>query len=129
MKITDLYFGAKRMDFNTDKLVTFNIFNHTGVLESVARYVTKKDTDAYYKNKTDDEILFILFCDYWSRCEYEFLVTPWASADDNKKEVKVDVFEMFIKPNKRVLLDMVNQVTVNSARTWLREERKRRGRK
>lgn len=130
MKIDSLYFGIKLMplSYNSEEsrtaLKTYNLFGFSKIKWSVARWVTMSDEEK--KNITSP--LHFLFGDVWSRAEYEFIVCPWPYGDgegvsDNGQ--KVDTFTMYVEPNAKLLMDMVNSVSVSSAQKYLREWRKR----
>lgn len=133
VKLDDLYFGIKLYPMSTSskddlrELKTYNLFNFGRVKWSVARWVTMNDKEK--KALWSDPLMFC-FGDVWSRCEYEFIVCPWGGLRENDKVkdvgIKVDTFEMYVKPNEKLLMDMVNSVSENSARKYLAEERKRR---
>lgn len=118
-KITDLKYNAVKYDFNTGKLETFNVFGNISVLHSIAIWKTR---DEKFRKNIDNPTMFF-FSAYWSRCQYEFLVSEFVGKEDQEPE-KVDVFKMYIKPNETLLLDMINDVSVNSCRKWLTEYNK-----
>lgn len=132
VKLEDLYFGIKLypMSYSSKdelkELRTYNLFDFGRVKWSVAKWATMNDKEK--KELWSDPLMFC-FGDVWSRCEYEFMVCPWGGLDENDKVtdvgIKVDTFEMYVKPNEKLLMEMVNSVSVNSARKYLREERKR----
>lgn len=119
LNLNDLYFGYKQFDPNTGKLCTHNLFGSIRVLTSVALYRTKGD-----KLQLDDPFSFI-FGDARSRCQYEFVISPWVGLGE---EQKVDIFSMYVEPNKKYLMSLVDQVSISSCRKFLAEERKRRKR-
>lgn len=130
MKIDDLYFGVKLMPLSYGSeegriaLKTYNLFEFSKVKWSVARWVTMSDEEK--KNITSP--LHFLFGDVWGRAEYEFIVCPWPYGDgegvsDNGQ--KVDTFMMYVEPNAELLMDMVNSVSVSSAKKYMAEWRKR----
>lgn len=131
-KIDDLYFGIKLYPMSYGdkaekrKLATYNLFSFGRVKWSVARYITMPEKEK--KALMSDPLVFC-FGDVWSRCEYEFMVCPWGGLNENDKVVdvgmKVDTFEMYVKPNADLLMEMVNSVSVSSAKKYLSEERKR----
>lgn len=119
ININDLYFGYKQFDFNTGELRTHNLFGSMRVLTSAALYRTKGD-----KLQLEDPFSFI-FGDTRGRCQYEFVISPWAG---DGEEQKVDIFSMYVEPNKKYLMSLVDQVSISSCRKLLAEERKRRKR-
>ena len=119
MNIDDLDFEVMVGDFNHGGFRKLNLFNITRVKYSVALYLTRREKDEYLKNKTPDAVLCYLFGDTWGRVEYEFLVQPMLGKSEDEWE-KTCVYEFFVVPNKDLLLEMVESVSVTSARKWLR---------
>lgn len=119
MKITDLYFGIMRPNFNTGELEQENLFANYRILWSIATYVAKKDK-LHYAN---DDPLFWCFGEVCGRCEYEMLVGDFPHG--NKLE-KHDIYTLYVKPNAELLMSMVDSVNKNSAISWLRQNNKRR---
>lgn len=131
VNLDELYFGIKLFSLSyaneneRTTLKTYNLFDFSRVKWSVARYVTMSDKE---KKTLLSDPLHFCFGDVWGRCEYEYLIRPMVS--DNKGEVKTDVFQMYVEPNAKYLMSIVNRITKTSAQKYLREERKRlKGRK
>ena len=121
-KLTDLYFGYKNYEMSYTagkerKIVTYNLFDSHRVLRSVARWVLMSDED-----KKKHDALSYCFSDVRGRAEYEFVISPWAGEGEAQK---VDIWTMYVEPNKELLLDLISRVSPTSARAYLREERKR----
>lgn len=122
IKLTHLYFGYKNyeMSYNTREergIVTHNLFSSHRVLRSVARWVLMSDEE-----KKKHNALSYCFADVRGRAEYEFVISPWVGEGDVQK---VDIWTMYVEPNKELLLDLISRVTPASAKAYLREERKR----
>lgn len=133
VKLDDLYFGVKLFPLSFDSqegsknLTTYNLFDFGRVKWSVARWATMNEKE---RKEIFSDALKFCFGDVWSRCEYEFVVSPWGGLGENDKVVdvgtKVDTYQMYVEPNADLLMKMVNSVSVNSAKKYLAEERKRR---
>ena len=122
LKLTDLYFGYKlyAMSYTSGeerKIVTYNLFNNVGVLWSVAMWVLMSEEE-----KKKHDALSWCFGDVRGRSEYQFMVSPWVGTGEPQK---VDIYQMYVEPNKELLLDLVSRVTKNSAKEYILEERKR----
>lgn len=122
LKLTDLYFGYKLYEMSyasgeERKIVTYNLFDSSRVLHSVAMWVLMPDEE-----KEKHDALFWCFGDTMSRSEYEFVMSPWGGGGEPQK---VDIYQMYVEPNKELLLDLVSRVTKDSAKEYLREEGKR----
>lgn len=76
-------------DFNSKKICIFNVFNsynfYNGCLEAKKKYVKDKE-------KFLDEIKSWLKYSFWSKCEYEIVLTSWPKRD-NFEEEKIDVYD------------------------------------
>ena len=122
--LNDLYFGyVMYAPLSGEILAQRNLFGSTRVLWATAYYVVHKDKFKKGGELAESDPLVWCFGDTRGRCEYEWMVSPWVG--DGKAE-KVDVYSMYVEPNRDLLLDMVDSVSVSSARRFLVEERRRR---
>lgn len=127
VRLDSLYFGIKlfSMSYSNKEerkvLKTYNLFDFSRVKWSVAKYVTM--TKEERKSLLTDPLHFC-FGDIWSRCEYEYIIRPTVSDEDD--EIKIDAFQMYVEPNADYLMSLVDSVSLNSAKTYLRKEKKRR---
>lgn len=129
--INDLYFGVvtHQMSYSTkegrNELSAYNLFDSSRVKWSVARYVTMSERE---KKQLMSDPLHFCFGDTLGRTEWEFIVCPWPYQENEKVEDcgrKVDVFSMYVEPNASLLMDMVNNVSISSAKKYMTEWRKR----
>ena len=126
IKLKDLYFGyvGFRMSYGSqeekNKLETYNLFDNIRVLRSVAMYVVMSPEER--KERVRDP-LFWCFGEVEGRIEYEYGIVRWLDNDMEPK--KVDVYDLYVVPNKDLLLDLISKVSKNSAQEFLREERKK----
>lgn len=118
------YFGVATVDINGD-IQFWNLFDNLRVKLSVASYVVM--TPEAKKLLLMDPCRFC-FGDVWSRCEYEFVVNRWPFGEKDLVSGgrKMDVYQMFVEPNKDHLMTIVNSISKSSARKYLAEERKKR---
>lgn len=72
---------------NADRIETFNVFRHGGLVADIASAVKKR------KNKEEfaEELRRSLFYHFCSKCEWEVLISPWCDRRENKS-IKVDVY-------------------------------------
>ena len=119
IKLEDAYFGIMRPNFNhKGKLEPENLFGSMRVLHSVALW--KTDPTIIKKHN----LISWCFGDTRWRCEYEWLVFPWANASDDSEGWKVDVYSMYVEPNKQILEKIVDSISVSSCRKWLRDHKR-----
>ena len=99
-------------NFNKNEIEVYNIFEHGSFME----YLKK----AYHECKSKDEFAERLKSElryfYWSKCEWEVLITPWIGRKE-PCDLKIDVYDQ-IMLNWKVFLDYV----VNNIEESLREE-------
>lgn len=127
MKLNDAYFGIRMFDGNSNQLNTVNIFDLYKVKYSVAKYKTlsKKKKDEIFNGKHSLSPLIFLFSDVWGRVQYEFSIKKIFT--DNE-ELKEDVYSMYVIPNQKILLDIVDKISVSSCRDFLKQEKEKHGR-
>lgn len=114
-QIGDLEFNATVYDID-GKLHTFNIFDSSSVKRAICSYRIGD------QGMVIDDLCFYLFNTYWSRCEYEMVLSSWPKG---AKQYKADVYSLYIKPNFPMLLSMIDKVSVSSCREWRRNNRAR----
>ena len=89
-------------NINKRKIEVYNIFNHGGFREDIIR-ATKE-----YENK--EEFLKYLQSSlmhyFWSKSEWEVIVTPWVGGDIDKDSEKIDVYKQVMN-NWEIFSDYV----------------------
>ena len=104
------------------RLETYNLFDFSRIKESVAIYRTMNED----RRKEITDPLFFCFADVWSRCEYEMVICPWPFSEGELVEhngVKVDLFELYVKPNAKYLMSLVESVDEADCKKYLKEWR------
>lgn len=93
---------------------TFNVFDHFGVKRAICEY-------KLHPERTPMANLCVyLFGDYWARSEYEMQVGGLFTV----KTIKMDIYRLFIEPNFPLLKEMVDKVSANSCKKWLKEHKR-----
>lgn len=113
-KISDLYFGVCYWDFNKKRLETVNLFSLPKVQRDVAFYVIDKDARF--------DPLLRCFHSVWGRCQFEMMVDGFPESGHRQK---VDLYDLYVRPNRDHLLDLVSQVSEYQAKKWIREYNKK----
>lgn len=126
ISIDKAYFGVKLFALSYSshkerKIETYNLFDFGRVKWSVARYVTMSKEE---RESLLSDPLHFCFGDVAGGCEYEYIIRPMVSKEEDEK--KVDVFQMYVEPNADHLMSIVDRISVSSAQKYLREERRRR---
>lgn len=129
--INDLYFGVVMPPISYSgpeermNLKIYNLFDFNSIKKSVARYVVMSEEE---RKKVINPLLFC-FSDVWSRTEFEVIVCPWPFTEKDtisNSGKKMDIYSLYVLPNADLLMDMVEGVSVPSAKKYLAEERKKR---
>lgn len=119
--IDDLYFGCLNYNFNSGKMEKFNLFQSFRVLESIAIYRTRQDelVDMNWLSGEFDPLSFC-FGDLRGHVEYEMQV----GGPFQDKTSKLSLWDMYVVPNADLLMSMVNSVSVESCKEWLKENKR-----
>ena len=80
-------------DFNSKKLKIYNVLSHTLFVESVE----KRAKELYRDNLPDytkfrEYVRLELQYYFWSKCEWELVMSPWPPHEDDEGE-KIDVYD------------------------------------
>lgn len=88
-------------DVNSQEIKIFNIFNHSSFSQDVEKYLKMhKDKDEFAK-KLKSSLMYY----FWSRSEYEIIISPWCGGR-NTKDIKIDVYDQVIN-NWDIFVDYV----------------------
>ena len=87
----NVYYG----NFNAKQIEVHNIFNHYGFVEDCKKYAKKyngkKDPEGDFE-KFSESVRRSLMYYYWSKCEWEIILSGWPQSDRFREE-KVDVYD------------------------------------
>lgn len=86
-------------DINRRKIMRHNVFDHSGFREDLAKAVKKyKEREEFEK-----EVRSSLMYWYWSKCEWEIILSGWPPSKDGEEEIKIDVFEQIMLNRQRFM--------------------------
>lgn len=74
-------------DINKRIIITYNVFNHYSFYEDLKKIIKKYKTIEDFSK----ELKRICMYYFWSKCEYEIIITCWPKWDKFKEE-KIDVY-------------------------------------
>lgn len=74
-------------DINKRKIIIFNVFKHYSFYEDLKKIIKKYKTIEDFSK----ELKRICMYYFWSKCEYEIIITCWPKWDKFKEE-KIDVY-------------------------------------
>lgn len=89
-------------DVNARRIDKFNIFDHYSFNEDIKKIYKKYKNDY---NVFCDEVRKSLRYYYWSKCEWEIILSGWPSSN-NFKEEKIDVYDQ-VMMNKDIFMKYV----------------------
>lgn len=81
-----LCWNVYRHSINTDAIEPFNVFNHSGFSNDCKKAVKKYKTKEAFADAIRSSMMYY----YWSKYEWEVIVSPFSTNRDN--EIKVDVY-------------------------------------
>lgn len=114
-------------DFNTGEMTTYDvmptlynsIFNSKGKFSKSFSFYDKENHD-YRRVKTINELRTFIEnhfrYHYWSKCEWEFIVSDWPPTKENRS-VKIDVFDQ-LKPN----IDLITNIVWEQIKTKINDD-------
>lgn len=76
-------------DFNRNEIITYNIFRHYRFNEEVQKLIHSKIDKMEFKEKLRKELMYW----FWSKCEYEIVMSPWVGRNKEEAEVKIDIHD------------------------------------
>lgn len=85
--------------YNGKELQYYNIFNNA----KVERELISIQEDHPRHEEVVERLASIFMYSFWSKCEYEFVITPWIGQGEDEK---VDVWDQ-IYPNLELIANMV----------------------
>lgn len=77
-------------DVNSQKIKTFNIFDHRSFKEEVVKIIKSYHFKCKCRDDMMKDISRQLMYYYWGKCEYEIVLTGWPNGDTDRK---VDIYE------------------------------------
>lgn len=99
-------------DFNSNKIIIFNVFNHDRFLNDL--YKLKKETDF---KKFSEEVRKNVMYYYWSKCEYETIITSFPSYISKEELNRIkneDVkYRTCVNLECEIKVDVYDQVMLN----------------
>ena len=84
--VDDITWNVFYHDNNGRKIDTFNIFEHGTFREYVKKAARKVQSKEDFAKQLRSELMYY----FWSKCEWEVLITPWVGGE-GKEDRKVDV--------------------------------------
>ena len=99
-----LEWNVYKEDFNSKCIKIFNVFDHHNFIRDLQK-IHKK-----YKKKDDfcKELRKILLYYFWSKCEYEIILSDWPPSKEERgfKKEKVSIYDQ-IENNWNIFADYV----------------------
>lgn len=88
MQNKNLEWYVYRESWQTRKIEKHNVFNHVGFSKEVDNLLKTCQTVEEFDKKLNSELMYY----YWSKCEWEILVSPWIG-DVESRSTKIDVYD------------------------------------
>ena len=85
--MTDLVWNVVYHDISTDKIKVYNIFKHGSFMEDLQKHYKKHKTKETFAEALRKSLMYY----FWSKCEWEILISPWCGSKKNEA-IKADVY-------------------------------------
>lgn len=76
-------------NINKKKVDTFNIFEHGSFIKYVQKAIEKYKVKDEFAKQLRSELMYY----FWSKAEWEIIISPWVGGDREKDSVKIDVYD------------------------------------
>lgn len=76
-------------DSNAQKIIKWNIFNHRSFKKEVDVLLNEKIDKEDFSEKLKREVMYY----FWSKGEYEIILSPWTGRAD---DIKIDVYDQIM---------------------------------
>ena len=76
-------------DSNAQKIIRWNVFNHCSFKNEVNKILQEKLNKEIFSEKLKREVMYY----FWSKCEYEIILSPWTGRAD---DIKIDVYDQIM---------------------------------
>ena len=87
-------------NINAKKIQTYNIFDHYSFTKYIKEHLQSCTTKEEFEDKIERELSYY----FWSKSEWEILISPWIG--DEKAIVKIDVYDQVMN-NWNIFVDYV----------------------
>lgn len=78
--MTDLVWNVVYHDISTDKIKVYNIFKHGSFMEDLQKHYKKHKTKETFAEALRKSLMYY----FWSKCEWEILISPWCGSKKNE---------------------------------------------
>ena len=99
-------------NINRDKIEIYNVFDHYGFVADIASMVKKRKNRKVFEIELRRSLMYY----FWSKCQWEVLVTPWGSnPEDTHRKIDVywqiinnwDIFLEYTWKNRKLLTELI----------------------
>lgn len=92
-RLSRLHWFVYRFDFNTKEIKPYDVFNHYTFLEDLKVFMRSYSKTIPDFKAFNERLTLITKSCYWSRCEYEILLTGWPPHEGRPEETKIDIYD------------------------------------
>lgn len=86
----DMVWNVYVEDMNGRKIEKFNVFHHSRFMDDIKKaYKDYKDDYEKFCESVKSDLMYY----YWSKCEWEVIISEWPPSSRDPVEVKVDVYD------------------------------------
>ena len=74
-------------NINSQEITTFNVFKHSGFMKDVEKHLKECADKETFAQELKSSLMYF----FWSKSEYEIIISPWCGGR-NTKDKKVDIY-------------------------------------
>lgn len=76
-------------DSNAQKIILWNVFNHGSFKNEVDKLLNEEVTKEEFIDKLKRKLMYY----FWSKCQYEIILSPWTGRANN---IKIDIYDQIM---------------------------------
>lgn len=76
-------------NINKKKIEIFNIFEHGSFISYVKKAIKESKNKDEFAKQLRSELMYY----FWSKAEWEIVISPWVGGDRKKDSIKIDVYD------------------------------------
>lgn len=108
MELPEMIWNVYRYNFNAQEIEIFNVFDHIRFANSVKELLKEYDKKEDFEKKLNSIAMY----NFWSKCEYEIVITSWPPYISKKEIDKIIEEEKNCKYRTNVNLEVGSKIDI-----------------
>lgn len=90
--VKKLHWKVYKSDFNRKIIEEVDVLDYSIIKEEIVKDFKEATTLEEFKEKVRKDLMY----HFWSKCEYEIILSHWPSLGDKGKELKIDIYDQIM---------------------------------